>query len=348
MYVTPKPDPADDPLYGVRLGLTGALSFVAVAILDPMLPALVAALPVGLIAGQRKAFNPAKAIAGPLVMIVLAWLMTWFVEWLHPLPLVFIGAMWLIYFAGFRMILRTGAPVGMLLVIIGLVFSVMGMHGNATVEALRDSFVQASLVALVIAPVVYFVVPPQTREAHVDNPEPGRGNATVGAAIRASVLLALSFWLYAVMNPSEITMALIAAMVLVFPTRRAVFFEARQRVRATLYGGAVTVGILTLFALAPHVPILLGLIFLGGLWLGQKMLTGSQPGMVYQYAFSVALALVAGALDTQDPGYAILTRVVLTLTGAFAAAFAVALLDVLIDWRGSGKEPESAAPTPAV
>jgi hypothetical protein len=74
------------------------------------------------------------------------------------------------------------------------------------------------------------------------------------------------------------------------------------------------------------------------------MLSGSHPSMVYQYAFSVALALVAGALSTQDPGYATFTRIVLTLTGAFSAAFAVALLDTLTDWRDSIAVPADNRP----
>ncbi|WP_347309676.1 FUSC family protein [Defluviimonas sp. SAOS-178_SWC] len=122
-------------------------------------------------------------------------------------------------------------------------------------------------------------------------------------------------------------------MVLVFPTRKAVFSEAFQRMRATLYGGAPALGILAPFVVSPHLPIILGLTFLGGLWLAQKMLFGPQPSMVYQYAFSVALALVAGAFSTQDVAYAIFTRTVLTLAGAFTVAIAIALLDAMTGWR---------------
>ncbi|HLV48825.1 MAG TPA: hypothetical protein VKY35_07175, partial [Aliidiomarina sp.] len=74
MYVTPRPNVIRDPLY--------------------------AALPVGLIAAQRDAFNPIKIIAGPVVLILLVFLMTAFVEFLRPMPLVYIGAMWLTYFLG--------------------------------------------------------------------------------------------------------------------------------------------------------------------------------------------------------------------------------------------------------
>ena len=135
------------------------------------------------------------------------------------------------------------------------------------------------------------------------------------------------------MQPSDMMMAIIAAMVLVFPTRHAVFSEAMQRIRATVIGSGLALGMLAIYTLSPHLPVVLGLIFLIGLWLGHKMLSGRHPSMVYQYAFSVALALIAGALSTQDAGYAVFTRIVLTLTGALAAALAVAVLDGLTGWR---------------
>lgn len=338
MYVTPRPDVTEDPLYAVRLGLTGMLAFAAIPILNPALPPIIAALPLGLIAAQRKAFNPVKAVAGPIVMIIMVYVMTWFVEQLRPVPVVYIGAIWLVYFMAFRMILKTGAQVGMLIIVVALLMSIMGMHGTATLEAMRDGFAQASLVALVIGPVVYILLPARTREMHVDDPLPSGGRVETGAAIRASVLMGLSFWLYSVMQPSDMMMAMIAAMVVVFPTRRRVWDEAFQRVRATVYGVAVALLVLWLFTVSSHLPIILGLVFLSGLFFGSKMLNGRHPSMVYQYGFSVTLALVAGALSTQDPAYASFTRIVLTLAGAFTAAFLVALLDAATGWHADPTE----------
>ncbi len=223
----------------------------------------------------------------------------------------------------------------MLIVIVALLMSIMGMNGTATLETMRDGFTQASLVALVVGPLVYILLPAATKDVHVDDPTPSSGNVEIGAIIRATVLLGLSFWLYSVMQPSDMMMAMIAAMVIVFPTRQRVWGEAVQRIRATLYGATVALILLSLFTVSPHLPIVLGLIFLSGLFFGSKMLHGHHPSMVYQYAFSVTLALVAGALSTQDPAYASFTRIVLTLVGAFTAAFAVALLDMLTDWRGN-------------
>ncbi|TDL78144.1 FUSC family protein [Palleronia sediminis] len=340
MYVIPRPSVRDDPHFGIRLGLVGALSVLAAAWLDPVMPTITAALPVGLVAAQRKAPAPLGIVVAPLAVCVLATVLAWFVTWVHPLAVVQAGAAWLVYFIGFRMILRTGATPGMLLVVFTILFSVIGMSGGGAVAVLRNELYLAALVALVVVPLSYVLVPPRTRARHVATPVPQRGRIATGAAIRATVLSALSFWLYAVMPPSDIMLAIMAALVLVFPTREAVFFEARQRMRATLYGSALALAALAVFPLSPHLPILLGLVFLAGYWVGQKMLHDPRPHMAFQNAYPAALALIVGALAAQDVAAAIASRVGLTLVGAFAAAFAVAWLDRLTGWRD---EPAVAA-----
>ena len=135
------------------------------------------------------------------------------------------------------------------------------------------------------------------------------------------------------MQPSDMMMAMIAAMVIVYPTGERVWDEVFQRIRATLYGAAVALMVLWLFTLSQHLTIILGLIFLSGLFFGSKMMRDPHPRMVSQYAFSVTLAVVAGALSTQDPSHAAFTRIVLTLIGAFTAAFTVAGLDMVTKWN---------------
>lgn len=51
MYDPPRPDPVEDPLFGIRLALTAALAYLAVAVFDPAMPSIIAALPIGLIGG---------------------------------------------------------------------------------------------------------------------------------------------------------------------------------------------------------------------------------------------------------------------------------------------------------
>ena len=332
MYVAPRPDPVEDPVFGIRIALTAALAYLAAAVFDPALPTMVAALPIGLIGGQRAAFSMGKAVGGPAAMIVLCYLMVWFVEFLRPMPLVYLTGIWLVYYAGFLMILRTGAAMGMLIIIVAVLMSVMAMTSLAAAEQMRDGFVQASLLALVLAPLVYWVLPSRTTRQHVDDPTPARGNLAVGAVIRASLLLAMSLFLYTIMQPGDMMLAMIAAMVLVFPTGKAALGEANDRVSATLLGAAMAAVVLAGATMLPVLPVVLTLIFLGSLWLGQGMLTGPRPAPVYQYALSVGLALIAGALSSQDAIYSTVTRVALTLLGAYATSFAVALLDSLTGW----------------
>jgi len=333
VYVIPRPRIADDPLYAVRLAAAGTLAYAAVPLINPTLPPVIAALPVGLIAAQRMAFAPVKALAGPIAFAVIVWLVAWLVQQLRPMPLVYVAAMGLSYFAGFRMILASGAPSGMLLIVVTVLLSVMGMSSSAALGSMREAFTQAAVLTLLLIPVLFALLPPRSRQRFVEDPVPGTGRVGVGAAIRAGALLLLSFWLYAVMEPSNMMMAVVAAMVLAFPTRRAVFSEAVQRIRATCYGGGAALAALALFTLSPHLPVLLALIFLGGLFFGSRMFAGPQPSMVYQYAFTVMLALIAGALSTQDPAYATFTRIVLTLIGALVATLLIALLDALTGWR---------------
>lgn len=333
MYITPRPQVADDPLYAVRLAMAGVLAYAAVPLIDPALPPVIAAFPVGLIAAQRMGFSPVKALAGPIAFIVVVWIVAFVVAQLRPMPLVYVTMMALLYFTGYRMILSTGAGAGMLLIVVTVLLSVMGMSSTAALEGMRESFTEASLLTLLLFPILFAVFPPRSRETFVEEPVPSTGNINTGAAIRAGVLLLLSFWLYAILPPSDMMMAVVAAMVLVFPTSRAVWAEAAQRIRATCYGGVMGLMILSLFTVSPHLSILLLMIFLSGLFLGSRMLSGPQPSMVYQYAFTVALALIAGALSTQDPGYATFTRIALTLMGALAATLLIALLDALTGWH---------------
>ncbi|WP_432256344.1 hypothetical protein [Limimaricola sp. AA108-03] len=123
MYVTPRSVLSEDPLYAVCLALT----FATIPILNPALPPIIAALPVGLIVAQRGTFNPARMLAAPVVMILLVYVMTWCVEQLRPMPVVYVGAMWLTCFFGFRMVLQTGAMAGMLILSVAVLMSVMGM-----------------------------------------------------------------------------------------------------------------------------------------------------------------------------------------------------------------------------
>ena len=98
---------------------------------------------------------------------------------------------------------------------------------------------------------------------------------------------------------------------------------------ATLLGAAMALLLLFCFTIVGHLSVMVLLLFLAGLYFGTRMMTGREPPMVYQFGFSAMLALVGGSLTSSEPGYAVLTRVVLTLAGAMAAVLLTALLEAL-------------------
>ena len=71
--------------------------------------------------------------------------------------------------------------------------------------------------------------------------------------------------------------------------------------------------------------------------------TGSQtnhgrPARLVVLARGSSVAVPAVARSMQEAGYAVFTRIVLTLTGAFAATFTVALLDAVTGWQGDDED----------
>lgn len=330
MYVAPRPKLEDDPFFALRLALLCVIGFVAVQWIKPIVPALVVTLPIGLMAGQRKRFDPLLGIIAPLIFIALVWSMSAIVSLTWEIPVVMIAITFWIFFGGFFLIRRTGSPIGILVIMAAALMSIMGLKSPSTLFYFRDGFTQGALLSMVAMPLLYWMIPPASNEVHTRDVELVRDYRGIGSLIRASVLLLLCFWLYAVMPASDMILAIGAIFVLVFPTRGQAFSEALQRTLATVYGTGAALLILWALSWNGHFAILLGLIGLAGLGFGWKMMEGSRPSMVYQYGLSVCLALVAGALSSRSPAYAALMRLLLTGAGAITAAMLVALLDSLL------------------
>lgn len=341
MYVAPRPEVADDPLFAVRLATGAVVGFILAVLLMSPMPMLPPALIVGLMAGMRKAFDPKKAFGGPLAMIVMVICVSFVIDLTRPMPTVALLIVWLLCVVAYYLILRTGNPVGMLIAIVVVLMSVMRMSSAAAMEVMRDGFIEGSLCAFFAIPILYALYPPRTREMAVEIYQPAKeGHHLVRALIRGSVLWGFSFWLYSVMDSSNLMLAVAAVFVLVFPTREKLFAEARERTLATILAAAISAAILFVFGYIAHFHILLSLVSLAGLWLGSRMMSGPHPPMVYQFAFSGVISMVAGAMSTQEPISSMSLRVSLTLVGAVGAAFLTAFLEAVLLPDGRADSPE--------
>lgn len=337
MYVAPRPSQRDDPNFPVRMALLAAISVSLIPFIMPSMPPLMAALPVGLMAGMRKTFDPKKAIGGPVALITIIWIMSSVLPIFMPWPAAFVLVVGSLYLLAFYLIQRTGNPIGMLILISVSLVSIMAMNSTASLEALRDTFTEAGIVAMIGIPVLYVLLPPATDEAMIEEYEPAGGHHLRSAGIRATVLLGLSFWLYSVLDISNMMMAIAAVFVLCFPTRERLFAEAKERVTATVLGALAAGVALFILTVSAHFIVVVGLVFLVALYFASKMMSGKHPSMMYQFSLSVALSLIVGALTTQEPSYAAFTRVVLTFGGTIVAALLTATLESLLD----GQQPDS-------
>lgn len=331
MYVAPRPREEDDPNFGVRLAIVPVIGLVIGIALQSPMAMIFPTLMYSLMAGQRKALNIGRALGGPIAFIVMLWVMSFVVSLTINLPIVMVVVMALFFFAGFYMIGKTGNPAGMLVIVSALMMSILGSGNYMAMTILRDEMSKAALASAIVTPLLYLLIPPATKEKAVDVYVPfHEDQLALRAMIRTGVLLLFAIWLYSVVDTSNMMLAVSAVFVLTFPTSDTLFAEARERSLSTIMGGIAALGMLAVLTVIAQLPVLLVLSFLVALYFSQKMITGRHPAMVYQYGASVMISLVGGALATQEPGYAFLTRVALTIAGAIGAAFLTSLLEALL------------------
>ncbi|MET3924257.1 hypothetical protein [Devosia sp. 2618] len=331
MFIAPRPELDDDPLFAVRVGLMPLIGFVMALLLQSPLPMIYPTLMFSLLAGNRKAFNPGRVFAAPIVFGGALWIMSGIVLMLQGMPSVLVIVMGVIFFLAFYIIQRTGTAFGMLIIVAGVLMSIMGLSSYPAMAYLRTEMTKAALCSAFVIPILYMLLPPKTQETHVDDAAPAFGYGWgTRAAIRTAVMLGYALFLYTILDSSNLMLAVSGMFVLVHSTRRSIWQEAGQRSFSVLLGGTLAMLILTTMTIAGHLAVLMCLLFLATVWLGHRMQTGRLPAMAYQDAASVMISLVGSALTTSEPGFAFLQRAALTIMGTIAAALVVSILDTLL------------------
>ncbi|MFH0267377.1 FUSC family protein [Vibrio rumoiensis] len=331
MYVPPRPKSSDDPNYAIRIALASVLSCIVVAIIQPSLPMMLPALTIGLIGSIRRGFDAKRAFGGPIALIVSMSVFSILVSSFHAMPIVLLTLTLGICTIGYYIILQTGNPAGMLILIGIVLMSSVGLKSIEAMEIMRDTFIEACLIACIIIPVCYAIIPPKNHQPLEDEClQDPFGHHWRRAFIRAGVLFLLIIWLYTVLDSANIMLAIAAVFTLVFPTRQQRNSEAKERILASLIGGGLALSILGILTITAHLSILLILIALAGLYLGNKMMHGTYPPMTYQFALSTMLVLIFGGLSTQEPLSATTLRVCLTIVGAISATILTTILEIIL------------------
>ncbi|HLV84255.1 MAG TPA: hypothetical protein VKY62_10805 [Devosia sp.] len=331
MYIAPRPTFDDDPLFAVRLAIVPIASFAIGMMVQSPMAMLYPTLAVSLVAGHRKALSIGRALAAPVLLGGMMWVMSFFVEMLSGLPGLLFAFMALICFLGFVVIQKTGNSFGMLLIVSILLMAIMGANSYTTMAYLRSEMFKAALTAGLLTPIAYVLLPPRATQEFVEIHVPVRDELIAKRAlIRTVVLMAFTALLLSVLDPSNLILSIGAMFALIYPYTDQVWREARERSVSTLGGGIMALILLWLLGLSAHITVLFGVTALFLLWLGHKMMVGRLSPMTYQYAGSVMVSLAGSALMTSEPSFAFIQRVVLTVGGGVGAALAVAILESLL------------------
>jgi len=331
MYVAPRPEVADDPHFALRVSLLPAIGFIIGGLLNSPLAMIFPVLMFSLVAGNRKAFNLGRTIAAPIMFTGTLWLMSGLVLMLQGTPGLLLAALFLVYFLAFFLIQRTGNGFGMLIAVSAILMGVMGLGSYQAMSYLRSEMGKAALMTILVAPVLYALIPPRTKELMVDVYTPAEGGQhALRAGIRAAVVLVATVLLSTIIDFSNMMLAIAALYVLVFPTRQTIWREAGQRSFSVVLGGAVGLAILALLTVSAHLAVLLIAVTVATWWFADRMMHGRLPPMAYQDAASVMISLVGTALATSEPSFAFIQRAGLTILGTVVAAFAISLLEALL------------------
>ena len=331
MYIAPRPQPNDDPLFATRLALGCTLSILISLVVQSPMPMLLPVFIVTLQGGMRKAFDVKKAIGSPVLLMITIQVFYWMLSYLHVMPAMTILVVFLVCSVAYFITIKSGNPVGILILISMVFMSVMGAKSSALLVVVRDAFIEAAVVSLLLIPLLYGLLPSRATAPLLEEFQPDlHGFQFERAMLRSAVLMLLLGGLYTLLDQSNMVLAITAIFALIFPCKEHQYEEARERSFATLVGGAIALTILAIVGYVGHLFVLLMVIFVFSLYLSNKIMYGSQPPMVYQFALSVSLTLVVSSLNNQSPVYLTLLRIVMTLIGTVGAVFLYAVLEDLI------------------
>ena len=331
MYVAPRPKYEDDPLFAVRLSLVPVLGFLIGMALSSPLAMLFPTLALSLFAGNRKALDFKRVIGAPIALSGMIWMMSFVVQATQGIPMLLVLILGIVLFLSFFMVQMRGDSVGMLLAVAIIMMATMGVGSYQSMVYLRSEMTKAALAYAVMAPLLYALLPPRSKELEVEIHVPANDDQrALRALIRAVVMLGVVVFIVGFLGPSEMMLAIGALFVLIFPTQKTGWSEAIERSASTVMGGLLGLAILGLLMISGHLIVLLAAVALVTLYLGQKMMDGPLPPMVYQYSASVMVSLIGSALMTSEPSFAYVQRVVLTVVGGVGSAFLVSVIEGLV------------------
>jgi len=135
------------------------VGILAIQNITPAILALVAALPVGLMAGGRKAFSVTWAIGAPVAFLAALWAITAIVALTRDWPVLMLAVVFCIYFIAVYVTRLTGSAFGMLILVATALMSIMGIMARVRLHVVLP----ASDILIAVAAIFVLVFPKRER-----------------------------------------------------------------------------------------------------------------------------------------------------------------------------------------
>lgn len=317
----------EDPWFATRISFGIAGAYVVALLFNVMMPMLPAIMISSLLATSRGAMDMKRVIGAGLMIPAMVWVSAWVVQAIRGEMLVFLVFMVALTYFAILFVMRTGQRMGLMLVIFPHLLGMLGVTSDIAMTAMRDGFVAAGFISVLIIPLAYLLFPPRTRETWQEEAIPPEFEKPwLEALIRTIAIMPVLIAFYLWVEPSNIMYAVMVIMVLVYPHRSQQRREAFGRFVSTLSGGALALVVSALVSLQPTLPVILLSLFLGCLWFAWRMTSDADGRYTHQLSLMVFVSIALGAVSGTDPFIGSVQRLILTAGGVLFALLAIYLL----------------------
>lgn len=338
-------DPNEDPYLALRTALAVALCVILADPLGVTMPMMPVVLGMSMLSNQRGALTP-RTFMGPLMLPVMAFVFSWLAAATVSEPMLFVIVNIALATAGISLMLFKGSRMGVLLTVFPSMMSMSVLYSDQALVAIRDGMATGGLIVGAAAVVLNILFPPKTSRVHVEKVTPfATDNPSAELLIRLAVFVPVMLATFATGDMNLLIVPIMLAFISAEPDRGGRMEQLIDRGGGTIVGAVVATAAMGIYYVVLQFPVLVALIAIVTYFLIDKMTTGTQRPLYYQYICSVALVMIlSSTFGARDAFEVVVQRVVLT-SGAMVGAIALlSLLEaVFIPRKGeAGTVPASA------
>ncbi|MBJ6988327.1 MULTISPECIES: FUSC family protein [unclassified Devosia] len=331
MEELPRVSALDDPYLALRTALTVMICLLLAEPLGITMPMLPVVMAMSIMSNQRGALNP-RTFATPIVLPIVGIVFSWIAAVTVNEPMVFTIVNIILAVGGLALMVMRGSRGGMMLTVFPLMMAMSAIMSDYVLVVMRDSMVMGGL-ALGIAVVgLNLLFPPTTKTVHVEMVAPlASTQAGKHLLIRSIIYVPAMIWLFSTGDMTMMTIVIMMLFVCGEPRRGTQMNQVIDRGGGTVVGAGIAAGVLMIYSMIPEMPVLVLLCTIITYYLVDKMTTGKQRPLIYQYTCSAALVMIlqstTGGVDALE---AVLQRIVMTGGAMLAAILILALLEALL------------------